>query len=125
MLVVVAIDAEQLPVTAIGRIVVVIVVAVMNGQFAQVGKGELAGTATAYPRIDIERAFPVAIFPSFAGLSRIQHESVKAVVVYRFHGHSGFPSAGTSLFVAHYSKQGKSVSAAPLPLIQSTIRADR
>jgi len=125
MLVVVTIDAEQLPVAAVGRIVIMIVIAVMNGQFTQVGQGKLPGATTANPRIYLESAFPIAIFPGFAGLSRIQHESVKAVVVYRLHGHSGFPSAGASDFVAHYSKQDKSVSVAPLPLIQSTIRADR
>lgn len=42
MFIVMAIQAQQLPVTAIGRIVVVIMVAVMNSQFLQVATGKLA-----------------------------------------------------------------------------------
>lgn len=50
VLVVVAVDAQQLPVAAIGWIVVVIVVAVMDRQLAQVGPCEFTAATTADPR---------------------------------------------------------------------------
>src|SRR4029077_19292590 len=60
VLVVVAIDAEQLPVAAVGGIVGVVVVPMVDGELAQVGAGELAGAAPADPRVELERALPVA-----------------------------------------------------------------
>ena len=60
MLVVVAIHAQQLPVATVGRIVVMIVIAVMNRQFAQVGAREFARTAAADPRIHFQGLFAVA-----------------------------------------------------------------
>jgi len=60
--VVVAVQAQQFPVAAIGRVVVVIVIPVMDGQFTHVGARELAGAAPADPRVDLQRLFPVAPF---------------------------------------------------------------
>lgn len=51
MLIVVTINTQQLPVAAIGGIIVMIVVAVVNGQLLQVFCIELARAATAYPGI--------------------------------------------------------------------------
>src|SRR5688500_15409213 len=55
VLVVVAIQAEQLPVAAVGRIVVVVVVAVMDGALAQVLAREFPGATSADPGIDLQR----------------------------------------------------------------------
>ena len=55
VLVVVAVHAQQFPVAAIRRIVIVIVIAVMDRQFAKVGAGKFAGAATTDPRIELER----------------------------------------------------------------------
>jgi len=52
MFVAVAVKAKQLPVATVGRVVVVIVVLVMNGQFTQVRARKLAAAPTADPRID-------------------------------------------------------------------------
>src|SRR3989442_9497201 len=60
--VVVAVQTQQLPVAAIGRVVVVIVVSVVDGQFAHVGARELSGAAPADPRVDLQRLFPIAPF---------------------------------------------------------------
>ena len=49
--VIVAIQAQQFPVAAVGRVVVVIVVAVMHRQLLHVGVGEFTHAAPAYPRI--------------------------------------------------------------------------
>ena len=69
VLVVVAIHAQQFPVAAIRRVVVVIVIAVMDRQLAQIGPREFAGTATADPRIDLERALPVSLLALRGGAS--------------------------------------------------------
>jgi hypothetical protein len=50
MVVVAAVQAAELPVAAVRRIVVVVVVAVMHGQFAQLGPPELPRAAAADPR---------------------------------------------------------------------------
>src|SRR5438477_12889914 len=59
--VVMAVQARQCPVAAIGRVVVVIVVPVMNSQLAKVGVCEFAAAATADPRIDLERLLSVTL----------------------------------------------------------------
>jgi len=51
--VVMAIQAQQLPVAAIKRVIVVIVVPMMNGQLTEVSVREFAAAATADPRIDL------------------------------------------------------------------------
>src|SRR5690606_33805035 len=59
VLVVVAVHAQQLPVAAIGRVVVVVVVAVVDRQLVHVGAGELARAAPADPRVHLQR--PLAV----------------------------------------------------------------
>ena len=61
VLVFVTVGAQQLPVAPIGRVVVVVVVPMMNFQELQVGVGELATTAPAYPRINLECPLAVAL----------------------------------------------------------------
>ena len=78
MLVVVAIEAEQLPVAAVARVVVVVVVLVMNGQFAQVVAGELAAAATADPGVELERLLPVTGFPRLAVTDGVSNHLIKA-----------------------------------------------
>lgn len=59
MLVIVAVQAQQLPVAAIGRIVIVVVVTVMYGQLLHVGSRELSRATSAYPRIHFQRTLTV------------------------------------------------------------------
>ena len=54
MFVVVAVNAQQLPVAAIARVVIVIMVTVMHGEFLQVNADEFAGTTAANPRVLFE-----------------------------------------------------------------------
>ncbi len=61
VLVLVAVDAEVLPVAAVGRIVVMIAVAVMDGQQVQRVRLELAGALRADPSMQGERAFAIAL----------------------------------------------------------------
>src|SRR5688500_13038624 len=61
VLVVVAVHAQELPVAAVGRIVGVVVVTVVDCQFLQIGAGELARAAPADPRVHLQRALAVAL----------------------------------------------------------------
>src|SRR3990172_1763596 len=62
VLVLVAVDAQQFPVRAVGRIVVVVAVLVVHGQLAQPRAGEFACATHADPRQDLERRFAVGRF---------------------------------------------------------------
>ena len=61
MLVVVTVQTQQFPVTAVGRIIVVIVIAVMDGQLVQVRAREFTRTTPADPRIHLERLLTIAL----------------------------------------------------------------
>ena len=61
MFVVVTVQTQQFPVTAVGRIIVVIVIAVMDGQLVQVRARELTRTAPADPRVHLERLLTVPL----------------------------------------------------------------
>ena len=77
VLVVVAVEAQQLPVAAVRRIVVVIVVAVMHGQLAQVRARELARAAAADPRIDLQRLLAIALLALLGCAPRVGDDPVE------------------------------------------------
>ncbi len=60
--IVVAVEAEQFPVAAVGWVVPMIVVAVMYGEFAQVAAGEFAGATTADPGVDFQGLLAITLF---------------------------------------------------------------
>ena len=76
MLVVVAVEAQQLPVAAVGRVVLVVVVAVVDGELAQVRRRELARAAAADPRIDLQRLLAVTLFARLAVAQRLGNHPV-------------------------------------------------
>lgn len=80
-----AVEAQQFPIAAIGRVVVVVVVTVMNGQFIEVGARERAAAPTADPRIDLERLLSVALFAHCSSTARLGHYAVQFARVFRFH----------------------------------------
>ena len=53
MLIVMAIKTEQLPVTAVGWIIVMIMVLVMNRELPQIFAAKLAATTCAYPGVQL------------------------------------------------------------------------
>src|SRR5207248_7229593 len=55
VLVVVAVHAQELPVAAVGGIVVVIMIAVMNRQLLDIRAIEFARASSAYPWIELQR----------------------------------------------------------------------
>lgn len=88
MFVFVAVDAQQLPVAAVGGIVVVVMVAVVNGQFAHARTGELPAAAPAYPGVQFERSLAVSGFAQFALFAGFGDDAVEACVIGFFlYGH--------------------------------------
>src|SRR5258706_8610267 len=77
MFVLMAIDAEQLPIAAIERVVVVIVVLVMHRQLAQAHAGEFATTAPANPGIQLERPLSIGGLPFRAIPARLRDHPVE------------------------------------------------
>ncbi len=70
MLVIMTIHAEILPVAAVRRIVVVVVVLVVNGKQVEVFLSKLPAAAGTHPWMDSQGLFPVAletVFPDFTG----------------------------------------------------------
>jgi len=81
----VAVDTEQFPVTAVRRVVVVILILVVNGQFPQPFPAEFPPTPGADMRKQLERLFPVAPFallPVFDGLG---YHTLNIVGIVFFH----------------------------------------
>ena len=74
--VVMAVQAQQFPVAAIGRVVVVIMVPVMNGQLTKVGVCEFAAAAAADPRIDLERLLSVTLFAHCSSPAGLGHYAI-------------------------------------------------
>ena len=70
MFIVMAIEAQQLPVAAVGRVVVVVVILMMDREFTELLSGKFASAPGADPGKELERTLPVALFtlqPVFPG----------------------------------------------------------
>ena len=92
--VVVAVQAQQFPVAAVDRIVVVIVVAMMDRQFAQIGAGELAAAAASDPWINFQGPFPIALLARFGTAARVRHYPVELARIVRFRATHSNPPEG-------------------------------
>ena len=79
VLVVVAIDTQQLPIAAIRRIIIMIVVAVVYRQLLQIFAVELARATTADPWIHFQRPAAVAPFALIASGTSIGNNSIKLI----------------------------------------------
>ena len=91
MLVLVTVDAEQLPVAAVRRIVVVVVVLVMHRELLEVLPTELSATARANPRVDAQGLLAVVPQTLVPGPMCLSHDPVQLIPVW---GSSGW-SPGT------------------------------
>lgn len=83
MFVIVAVDTEKLPIAAIGRIIVVVVISVVYGEFMDIVMIELPGTTAANPRKKLERLFAVASFALCAATLRFSDNTIKTISVHR------------------------------------------
>jgi hypothetical protein len=77
VLVVMAIQTEQLPVAAVGWIVVVVVIAVVYGQFTQIRARKHSSTAATDPRIDLQRSLAIALHTLVGSASRFGHDPIE------------------------------------------------
>src|SRR3954471_9290965 len=77
VLVLVAIHAQQLPVAAVGRIVVVVAVLMVHGELAQSLAAELARAAAADPRQDLERLLAVGARALLLGFPRLGDDVIE------------------------------------------------
>ena len=73
----VAVSAEIFPVAAVGGIVVVIVIPMVNRQLVKIFPGELARTPPANPRVELQSPFPVIPLTLFALASRLGHDPIQ------------------------------------------------
>ena len=79
MLIVMAVNAEIFPIAAIRRIVVVIMILVMYGQFIKIFFIELAPAAATDPGMDLERLGAIALLSSVSGPDCIDHSLVESL----------------------------------------------
>jgi hypothetical protein len=104
MLVFMAVNAQEFPVAAVERIVVVVVVLVMYGQLAQAHTGELTATSTANVRVQLERPFAISRLAFRAMTARLGYNAVES----RLTGNWGL---GHNLFLTiehHWATRGAS-----------------
>jgi uncharacterized membrane protein len=78
-----AIQAEQFPVAAVGRIVVMVVVFVMNRQLMQFLAGKLPPAPGANPRQYFQRSIAVNIAAPLAILARAGQDLLQRVIATR------------------------------------------
>src|SRR5499426_118368 len=83
--IVVTVQTQQFPVAAIAWIVVVIVVPVVDGEFANVGARELAAAAPADPGIELERLFPIAPLALLSSATGFGDDAVQLARITRAH----------------------------------------
>ena len=77
MFVVVAVQTEQFPVAAVGWIVVMVVIPVMYGEFAQFFAAEFPAAPAADPWIHFKGLFSVSFFALAAALPCLGHYVVR------------------------------------------------
>jgi len=70
MLIVVAIETQQFPVAAVGWIVAVVVILMMDGQLAQLLAGKFAPAARADPREELQGPLAISLFEFCSGIPR-------------------------------------------------------
>ena len=66
-----AVHAEQFPVAAVRRVIIVVAVLMVHRQLVKLLAGEFPSAPGADPRQDLERSIPVKIPPPFPQLPRL------------------------------------------------------
>ena len=79
-----AIHTQQLPVTAIGRIIVVVVITMMHRQLLQILAREFARATPTNMRVHFQRLFTISQFTLLTGTSRSSHDLIQ-LAIFRFH----------------------------------------
>lgn len=82
VLAVVAIHAQELPVAAVGRIIIVVAVFMMHRQLVKFFTGKFSSAPGAYPGQDFKRLGAVNISPPFPKLPRFGNDVLQRVVIW-------------------------------------------
>jgi hypothetical protein len=80
VLIIVAVDAQKLPVAAVGWVVVVVVVLVMDREFAELLPLELTTALAADRREQLQRLLAVSLFPQLTVLSGLGDDPILSVL---------------------------------------------
>ena len=81
VLTVVAVHTKEFPVTAVGRIIIVIAVLMVDRQLVKFLAGKFPAAPGAYPRQDLERFIAVKIPPTFPQLPRLGKNVLQFAVI--------------------------------------------
>ena len=81
------VDTKQFPVASVRWVIVVIMIAVMDGQFTQIGTVKVPAATATYPRKHFQRLLPIGLFPLFAVFSGFSDNLVESTVVRGFSVH--------------------------------------
>ena len=79
------VQAEQFPIAAIGRVVIVVVVAMMHRELVQVIAREFTRAAATNPRINLEGSLPIAPLALLPTALRLGDYPVQPVVIWFAH----------------------------------------
>jgi hypothetical protein len=82
VLAVVAVHAQELPVAAVGGIMIVVAVFMMHRQLVKFFTGKFSSAPGAYPGQDFERLVAVNISPPFPKLPRFGNDVLQRVVIW-------------------------------------------
>jgi hypothetical protein len=82
--IIVTVETEQLPITAVRGIVVMIMIPMMHGQLSQVFTREFSCTAPAHPGVHLQRLFAVTLLTILAVTPGIGNNLVKALIIWLF-----------------------------------------
>lgn len=104
MLIVVTIQAQQLPVAAVLWVIIMVMIPVMHRQLAGIFAVKLAPTSTAYPGIHFHGLLAVTLTPFFGGLTGISDDLIELSRVGILFNH-GF-TLKNSLIVTQYPLPG-------------------
>jgi hypothetical protein len=84
MLIVMAVQTQKLPVAAVGRVVIMVMIAVMYGQFAQILMIELARATSTHPRIELQCLLAITALALIDIAPRGGHDLIEAILIARF-----------------------------------------
>ena len=87
MLVIMTIQAQQLPVAAVRWIIVMVVVLMVDREFLHVRVVELPRAPATDPRIHLQRLAPVRLLALILGPPRIRHDLIEPFARRLFRGH--------------------------------------
>lgn len=81
MLAVVAVHAQEFPVAAVGRIIIMVAVFVVHRQLVQFLAGKFPAAPGAYPGQDLERLIAIKVAPPHPHLPRLSQNVLQLVVI--------------------------------------------